>query len=248
MPEGVALAGSVVSGAVHDDPGAAPPPGPEAPKGWTWNRSERAWQPKQRGPVVWLPAGQVPAAADGKGYPWWGGQEQPPGDLNADPGQPGRDPEPGWMTQQPEPAGKHRRRITQADVPKEIQDDIVGLAGLVGTPILAVLKSIDPYCGGALADAYAGVLDATLPLICRSEKIVKYFSEDTADWLLWGKLAIALAPVAKAIAEHHVFRVVEVVRDQETGAVSIVRNPSGGPDGLAQNLTPPAYQPEQYAA
>lgn len=247
MPEGVAVAGGrVVSGAVHDNPEIPPAPGPEAPKGWTWNRNDRVWQPKQRGPVIWVPAGESPAPESGGGYPWFHGDQQrleePPAPETL-----GRDPAPGWMSAE-QPQGKHARRLTIDQVPQQVQDDISGLAGLVGTPILAVLRSIDPYCGGALADAYADVLDATLPLICRSERIVKYFSEDTADWLLWGKLAIALGPVGKAIAEHHIFRTVEVIRDEKTGVVSIIRTNAGGRDNLAQNLTPPAADPDLYAA
>jgi hypothetical protein len=150
------------------------------------------------------------------------------------------------MSQQ-EPQGRHARKMSIDQVPKQVQDDIAGMFGLVGTPILAVLRSIDPYCGGALADVFGDVVDTTLPLICRSEKIVKYFSEDTADWLMYGKLAIALAPVGKAIAEHHVFRTVEVVRDEKTGAVSIVRKAAGG-DQVAQHLVPPSADPDAYAA
>lgn len=133
------------------------------------------------------------------------------------------------------------------DVPQAVKDDIAGLAGLVGTPILALAKSIDPFCGGAFADQFGDILDVTLPLICRSEKIVKYFTEDTADWLLWGKLALALAPVGKAIAEHHIFHTVEVRRDDQ-GNVVILRNVAGD---SGQHLVPPVqpeYAPEAYAA
>lgn len=268
MPEGVAVAGGpVVSGAVHDNPDVAPPPGPQAPKGWAWNRTDKAWKPRLRGPVLWQdpasnPYPDPPAQQQGGGYPWFGKgrgapvspdprtfEGGPDGMQQLPPEQQGRDPAPGWMS--PEPQGRHRK-LSIEQVPKQVQDDIAGMAGLVGTPILALARSIDPYCGGALADNFEGVIDATLPLICRSEKIVKYFSEDTADWLLWGKLAMALAPVGKAIAEHHVFHTVEVVRltdknGQPTGAVEIRRTTKDG-DGLAQHLTPPAADPQAYAA
>lgn len=241
MPEGVAVAGGpVLAGAVHDDPSQPPPPGPAAPKGWTWNRSERVWQPRRRGSVKWQPAaGNEPAA---------------PEEL-ASVSELGRDPAPGWA--QPSSAagrdasaaarGDGSQQLSFDDVPQQVKDDIAGFAGLVGTPILAVARSIDPYCGGALAENFENVVDKTLPLICRSERIVKYFSEDTADWLLWGKVAMALAPVGKAIAEHHILHTVEVVRDEKTGAVTIKRVSKDGPN-LAQTLTPPAADPQAYAA
>lgn len=110
--------------------------------------------------------------------------------------------------------GAQQRKLKLEDVPQEIRDDIAGLIGLVGTPILAVLQQADPYCGTAAAQCFEPAVDATLPLICRSQRIVRYFSEDQADWLLWGKLAVALAPIGRAVAEHHVFRRVETVTDE----------------------------------
>lgn len=246
MPEGARVAGGqVVSGAVHDNPEVTPPPGPDAPKGWTWNRADRVWQPKQRGAVVWADGGGGAVAEEhDRPYPFvlGGGQQQP--EAPAPPETFGKDPAPGWQ-QQDQGTGRHVK-LTFEQVPQQVKDDIAGMAGLVGTPILALVRSVDPYCGGALADSYEGIIDATLPLMCRSEKIVKYFSEDTADWLLWGKVAMALAPVGKAIAEHHIFHTVEVVRDEKTGAVEI--RPTAQDGGLAQNLTPPAANPDAYAA
>lgn len=249
MPEGVAVAGQVTAGGVHDDPDAPPPASQHAPKGWTWDRGSKSWKPRQRGPQVWQPG------ADSHPYPptapggvaaavmnQFGQQEQFPHDPPA--GDP-RDPAPSWMAEDAkEPAAAPLRL---EDVPQAVKDDIAGLAGLVATPILAMLASVDPYCGGALKDAFGDVLDATLPVICRSERIVRYFTEDTADWLLWGKIALALGPVGKAVAEHHIFRTVQVSRDPATGQVTILR--ASRPDG--QHLTPqvqPEYSPEQYAA
>lgn len=245
MAEGVAAGGKTLTRGVHDDPERPPPPSKDAPKGWTWNRGTRSWQPKQRGEILWRPEASHTASArfterektppDREESGWF----NPPA-LPEIPGE--RDPDPRHLSDEPEPG----RPLKLADVPQAVKDDIAGLAGLVGTPILAVLQSMDPYCGGAIADAYEGIVDATLPLICRSEKIVKYFSEDTADWMLWGKLALALAPVAKAIGEHHILHTVEVVKDPKTGATSIVRKVPGQPQGDA--LQPPAAPEFNYAA
>jgi hypothetical protein len=132
------------------------------------------------------------------------------------------------------------------EVPQAVKDDMAGLAGLVATPILSILQTVDPYCGTVLAQNFGPVLDATLPIICRSEKIVAYFTTDQADWLLWGKLALALAPVAKAFADHHIFRTVQVVKDPNTGQVTIEYGKKKDP-GHGDHLQP-QVPVQQYAA
>ncbi len=239
MPEGVAVAGGgpVVSGAVHDDPGAAPAPGPDAPKGWTWNRSDRVWRPKQRGPVVWQPGASPgpPSGADAPG--------------SAD--HLGKDPAPGWMSDDDGQAdelaaARTARRMNFSEVPAQVKADAASFAALVGAPLLALARTVDPYCGGILADNFAEILDASLPIICRSERVVRFFTSEDSDWLLWLKLAMTLGPVAQAIAQHHVFHTVSVVRDPETGAVSVVRGQQDGQGG--DHLTPPVVTPDAYAA
>ena len=121
---------------------------------------------------------------------------------------------------------------------------MAGLAGLVGIPILTLLQQADLYCGSVLAQNFEPIVDAALPLVCRSERIVRYFTEDKADWLLWGKLALALKPVGQAILQHHVFKTVEVVTDEKTGARMIRQRQRGETDHQA-----PPVQPEfSYAA
>lgn len=238
MPEGVAVAGGgpVVSGAVHDDPGAAPAPGPDAPKGWTWNRSDRAWRPKQRGPVVWQPGASEP------------GPDVPPAAADL-----GKDPAPGWMADelggQGDELGAARaeRRVKFSEVPAQVKADAASFAALVGAPVLALARTVDPYCGAVLADNFSEILDASLPIICRSERVVRFFTSEDSDWLLWLKLAMTLGPVAQAIAAHHVFHAVSVVRDPESGAVTIVRGQQQDGQG-GDHLTPRPVDPSAYAA
>lgn len=172
-----------------------PPPDASAPRGYTWSRDEKKPVPKKTGKVLFGDDGQV----DGSSSPR--ASVTPPSSR-------GEDPAPSW--QSPKKKGK----LKYEDVPQNVKDDIAGLGGLVATPLLALIQQVDPYCGGALASSFESVLDATLPIICRSEKVIKYFSEDQADWLLWGKLAMSLAPVGQAVLQHHVFRSVKVVRDE----------------------------------
>ena len=246
MPEDVVTADGQVAPGVHDDPDSPPPPSAQAPKGWAWQRKSRSWAPRQRGPLLWH--GDTAAQDPGAGGP----APDTGGHGDEAPGPQQQDPDPGWMREDATAAGSSSSKTAAgpglkfSEVPQQVKDDMAGLAGLIGTPILAMLKSIDPYCGTVLAENFEPVVDATLPLICRSQKIVAYFTGDKADWLLWGKLAMALAPVGRAIAEHHIFGTVQVVRDENTGVVTILR---GAPDdGHGNHLQPPAADAAQYAA
>ena len=238
MPEGLLTAGGAVAGAVHDDPGHSPQPSADAPRGWTWQRKERKWAPRQRGPVLWR--GDDGRADGGPDQDRAGGDGAGPGAAQ---GQAGTDPDPSWLRDDKQQDAKRdgKRRQTIDDVPRDVVNDIAGFAGLVGTPILAMLQQADPYCGTALAQSFEGVVNATLPLICRSKKITDYFTGDKSDWLLWGKLALALRPFAQAVLHHHVLRTVDVVRDEHGQAHVIPRAREGHGDGLT-----PQPQPEPY--
>lgn len=243
MPEGTAAGGIVTGGAVHDDPDRPPEPSAEAPRGWTWNRADRAWKPKVRGQVLWSADGPGGAGGTDAGSEAGdSGPVTPPG---------GRDPAPAWHREDRALAPAEAGKIPFEKVPQQVKDDIAGLMGLVGTPILGILQHADPYCGGALAECFEPAVDATLPLICRSSKIVRYFAEDKSDWLTWGKVALAFSPLLRAVAEHHVFRSVEIVRDKNGDPVY---NPAGelmvqdrAPAGNADPLQPAAQPPDLQA-
>lgn len=238
MAEGLLAPGGTIGSGIHDDPDSPPAPAAEAPRGYTWNRKSRAWAPRQRGPVLFREDASGPAATQAEAH----------GTSGATAGPDARDPEPGWMRDDDaQPDGKRGGKLSYSDVPAAVKGDIAGMMGLVGTPVLAMLQSADPYCGGALAQSFEGIVDATLPLMCRSQKIVDYFSGDKSDWLLWGKLAMALAPVGRAIVEHHVTHTVALVKNPKTGAVQVVRQAPGGP-GQGDPLVPPQPDPASYPA
>ena len=232
------MPGGGTAGPVHNDPQRKPPPDAAGPRGYTWNRQSRAWQAKVKGEILFKPANapgqeQPPVPKDRYGIP--GDQDEPQGD-----------PDPGWFGDNDEPqAADGKKRFSLEDVPQAVRDDIAGFAGLVGAPVLAMLQQADPYCGTVLAQSFEPIVDACLPLICRSEKIVRYFSGDQSDWLLWGKLAMALAPVAKAVIAHHVTRTVEVVRAADGVSWRAVERRPGPEHG--DHLTPPQPEPA-YAA
>jgi len=239
MPEGLLVAGAV-TGAVHDDPDRQPPPGPDARRGWTWDRKGKKWSPRQRGPIIWKEDSDAGPDQDAGERGGRGAD-----DAAADSGHQA-DPEPSWLGDDDEggkPPGDGKLKFD--DVPKQVKDDIAGFAGLIGTPLLAMLQQADPYCGTILAQSFENVIDATLPLICRSSRIVKYFSQDDTDWLLWGKLAMALKPFAQAVIQHHILRTVDVGRD-EHGQVYVIKR-SQDEHLHGDHLTPPGPD-YRYAA
>lgn len=233
MPEGLMTSGGAV-GAVHDSQDRPPEPGAEAPRGWTWSRPGKRWVPRQRGPVLWS-ADDAPGAVRVDG---------PDTAVRAGAGD-GRDPAPSWLRRDTKPDPGDQPNLRIEDVPAQVRDDMAGMAGLVGAPFLAMLQQVDPYCGTILAQSYEGVVEAVLPLLCRSPKVVAYFTGDKSDWLLWGKLAMALAPFARAVMEHHIVRSVRVVRDDD-GSVRIERGRQEDDDG--GHLVPPGAPEFSYQA
>ena len=235
------MPGGGTAGPVHNDPQRKPPPDQHGPRGYTWNRQSRSWQAKVKGEILFKPA----ATTDLPGSD--ASTASASAESHSRSGEPQGDPDPGWFADNTErPASSDgKKRLKLEDVPQAVRDDIAGFAGLVGAPVLAMLQQADPYCGTILAQNFEPIVDACLPLLCRSEKIVRYFTGDQSDWLLWGKLAMALAPVAKAVIAHHVTRTVEVVRDASTGQVHVMPRRPGPEHG--DHLTPPQPEPA-YAA
>jgi len=114
------------------------------------------------------------------------------------------DPEPGWWTD-----GKIEHLPTE--VSKKVKDEISGFAGLIVLTVGPVLVRSDPYCGGAFVDHSQAIVDAAIPLLCRSEMVVKFFSDTSARWMEWVALAIALRPVGEAVIKHHITHSVKIV-------------------------------------
>lgn len=258
MAEGVAVGGTQVAAGVYNNPDSPPPPDPDrAPKGWTWRRGTGQWEPSRR---MARGRGAVPDTSPtttGPGHAEPGNHESVPGPAVVTPG-PGtrdQDPAPGWGRRElgndqgaagAEPGPGDRTPFDE--VPPKVKDDITGLIGLAAVPILSLLQTLDPYCGGVLADSLDPAVEAALPLICRSSRIVAYFADEGADWLLWARLATALRPVGQALAEHHLFRRVEITTDPKTGARGWQRVDKAAAGGPGDHLTPEPQPEYRYAA
>lgn len=204
MAEGVAVADRVTAGGVHDNADAPPPPGPDAPKGWTWNRKGGHWQPKERGKILWHASGADAAAGDG---------------AQADdtsPAQP-RDPAPAWMgdPEQDSSSGGGKPKPAKVEVTQKVRDDVGGILGFAGALLLPPMVRADPHCGGALAQNWGQIADACIPLISRSQTVVRWLTTDSGGLMDWLGLAVALAPVGRAVLEHHVVKTVQVVENED---------------------------------
>lgn len=187
--------------AVHDNRAIEPEPSAEAPRGWTWNRTARNWQPKVRGPVLWrgeeLPGPTGPAAGSG--------DVQDTGLFSGST----PDPEPGWMNDPAPPADKFRPSAEQ-------KADIKALIALLYTVPAETLPLADPYCFGPLQEKQTatGVIDAVADIVSASPRVARW-AVSSSGLVPWVKLAIALKPIGVNVLHHHITKRVEVEVDRE---------------------------------
>ena len=224
MAEGLLAPGGKIAGGIHDDPDSPPAPDASAVRGWTWNRKGRNWMPRQRGPVLFqdLPRPGRDSSPDGSDGLRQGSDS--PAAAGTGPG-PDRDPEPGWMRDDSDSKPK-APSFDPSKVSREVRDDISGMCGLVGMALLPPLVRADPVCGGAFAENFDRLVEKAVPLICRSERVVRWMTADMGGLGDWIGLGVALAPVAGAFMQHHVLKTVEVaeVENEQTGqTVRVIR-------------------------
>ena len=182
---------------------ANPPPDDavKAPHGWMWDRPRKTWRPRK-------------APAKG-GWGYHRGSigngkvaETDKADVDMGPFErdiAGDDPAPSYASRPAPKVPKVPPKVTA-----KTKGDMTAAVGMVGMIVLPPLAAKDPYCGGALTENFQAIADALVPLLCRSQKVVSFFTEDASDWMLWFKLAIALAPVAVAVGQHHILKTVKI--------------------------------------
>lgn len=168
------------------------------PDDWVFDRQAREWrEPKRPGPK--------PAAPDPE-------PGEPPAGWQAD-----RDPDPAHLAADDHAGHDHDFR-PPGEVDDETRDDIAGLLGLIAVPVGAVAEARDPYCGAIFAQQLPAIVDAAVPIVCRSERVMKWMTAGTGGLMDWVGLAMALAPVGRAVAEHHVLKTIQIVAaGQEEG-------------------------------
>lgn len=139
--------------------------------------------------------------------PWWEVTEVTPEGLGGVEGLAGSlpaDPDPSWLVT----VGDH---LPPASIPvtKEVEKDIkawLAVASLIPADILAVA---DPYCAGAYAQALPQIIDAAVPIICRSQAVLQ-FMLGNKGFVEWIRLAAAFKPVIVAVWAHHVVKSVDI--------------------------------------
>ena len=89
-----------------------------------------------------------------------------------------------------------------------IRNDIAGKLGLFAAIIGMPLEAIDPYCGPIFAGNVDNMINAYLPIICRSPGAVKFFQSTSGGWLDWVRALQATWPVIQALYAHHLGRTV----------------------------------------
>jgi len=224
VAEGVAVAGKVISGGVHDDPDVAPPPSAEAPKGWTWARGSKAWVPKVRGPVVWQPdAPAAPARGLLERGPWAKKPQEPPADPEPPADDDTRDPDPAWMGDDGG-SRSETRPIETFKLDPESKADIKALIALAYTVPGETLPLVDPYCFGPLAqpETATGIIDAISDIVYGSPRVAAW-AASAAGLMPWIKLGIALKPVFINVLHHHITRSVEVEVDRDAREMTVTR-------------------------
>jgi len=164
-----------------------------------WDRPRKTWRPRKaaaKGGWTSRLMGETPARP-----------ADPPHDMSAfERDVRGDDPAPSYANRPTPKIPKPPVKITA-----KTKADMTAAVGMVGMIILPPLAAKDPYCGGALTDNFQAIADALVPLLCRSQAVVSFFTEEASDWMLWFKLAIALAPVVVAVGQHHILKTVKVV-------------------------------------
>jgi hypothetical protein len=205
VPEGVVDGGRVIDSGHESSPGGRRgrqrPDG--VPEGFVFDRKSREWRmPKKPGPKSDDPDPQSASEDDGG---WQAGRDPDPAHLSGDDSGPGGG------------AGQ------DGEIPQEVADDVAGLLGLLAVPIGAVAAARDPYCGAVFASQLPAIVDAAVPIVCRSERVLAWMTAGTGGLMDWIGLAAALAPVGRAFAEHHILRTVQLVdedQDQEQEPVA----------------------------
>lgn len=177
---------------------ANPPPDDpvKAPHGWMWDRPGKKWRPRKsaaRG--GWRSRRGEPVSRET-------GIDMGPFERDIA----GDDPAPAYAFTRPPKLPKTPPKVTA-----KTKGDMTAAVGMVGMLVLPPIEKADPYCGAVLTENFQRIADAVVPLLCRSERVVAFFTEDASDWMLWFKLAIALAPVAVAVGKHHVLKTVEII-------------------------------------
>jgi hypothetical protein len=156
-------------------------------------------------PVIEPPdlAGPPPglAAVPDDYRPRHGGDEDPAGDLPADPA-------PAAPRDIPPPRGKHAR------VTATVRRDIEAKVGIALEVPGRIWEARDPWCGGAFVAQLPATRAAFTDLVCESPDMVAWFTGVGGGFMKWLNLLVALQPVGTMMYAHHVAHAIGGEADQ----------------------------------
>jgi hypothetical protein len=201
VPEGVVDGGQVVDSGHESSPSGRRRRRPDGvPDGFVYDRQTREWRmPRKPGPKS-----EDASSQSGSDDGWQADRDPDPAHLSSDDDRRGRDDDDG-----------------SGELPQETLDEVTGLLALLALPIGAVAERRDPYCGAVFAQQLPAIVEAAAPIVCRSETVLRWMNAKTGGLMDWVGLAMALAPVGRAVADHHILKVVEIVdEDQAQGAAA----------------------------
>lgn len=191
MPEVVLDGDEIVDAGVEEKNRPTPPPAdPDvAPKGWRFDRETKRWVPRKRASKVADDTEEGPGAESG---------ERP------------ERPDSAWAS--PDHEGD-RDKPTFVELTSEQQTEIEGMLELLVLPLLLSAENKDPICGAAFVQNWDLIRTRSLPLIARSPALVEWLTKagGLRDWLAFGA---AVAPVAKAVVQHHITKTIVLEEGQ----------------------------------
>lgn len=97
-----------------------------------------------------------------------------------------------------EEAAKQPIRIT-----KKMRDDMEGKLVILMTMLTVPFSMYDPVCGPAIEENVQNICAKLVPVISKSPEMVKWLTTGS-NVTAWLDLMLAIAPVAKIIAAHHI--------------------------------------------
>jgi hypothetical protein len=87
-------------------------------------------------------------------------------------------------------------------IPRGVAKDVEGKVAFMLSTTGMAIGLIDDYCANVVLENTPKIAKALTPVLCQSPGVVAWFTK-TSNVMLYINLAMALAPVVMAIAEHH---------------------------------------------
>jgi hypothetical protein len=111
-------------------------------------------------------------------------------------------------------------------IPRGVAKDVQGkVAFMLSTTAMAV-GLVDDYCGNSILENTPQISKALTPILCQSPGVVAWFTR-TSNVMLYVNLAMAMAPVAMAIMNHHLGPKPETIPVPANGQMNINPNMYG---------------------